>query len=265
MIQLGDLIIFDDKHRLLCGDATVEKDVEYLMDGKKADLLVTDPPYGVNYNGILNDDPNKLDKLLNSSFYNAKINLNIGSSIYIFHSDKMSHIFQNNFRKYFIFSSMLIWEKQPVLSFSDYNNMHEPILYGWNNGTHKFYGNQTNHSILKFKRDNIYNHTTPKPLNLYKLLTKNSSLKNQIILDLFAGSGTCLIACYDLERICYTMELDPQYCDKIIRRYYDYTFSENIKIIRNGQILNFDIIKKELNLLKGTNKKGEVTEQIRMF
>jgi len=265
MIQKGDIVIFDNKHKLMCGDSTIKEDVEKLMNGNKADLLITDPPYGVKYNGILNDDPTKLNELLNNSFYNIKNNLKIGSSIYIFHSDKMAHIFQNNFRKYFIFSSMLIWEKQPVLSFSDYNNMHEPILYGWNNGTHKFYGKQTNHSILKFKRDNIHTHTTPKPINLYKLLIKNSSLSLNIILDLFAGSGTCLIACYDLSRICYTMELDTQYCNKIIRRYYDYTFSENIKIIRDNQTIPFEEIKKQLKLLNGSTKKGEVTKQTRLF
>ena len=108
MIQKGDIVIFDNKHKLMCGDSTIKEDVEKLMNGNKADLLITDPPYGVKYNGILNDDPTKLNELLNNSFYNIKNNLKIGSSIYIFHSDKMAHIFQNNFRKYFIFSSMLI-------------------------------------------------------------------------------------------------------------------------------------------------------------
>lgn len=160
---------------------------------------------------------------------------------------------------------MLIWEKKPVLSFSDYNNMHEPILYGWKEGTHKFYGNQKNHSILKCNRDNIHTHTTPKPIELYELFIINSSLKNKNVLDIFSGSGTCLIACHNKNRNAYLMELDPQYCDKIIRRYYDYTFSNNIKIIRDNKIINFEEIKKELQLLKGSTKKGEITEQTRLF
>lgn len=266
MVQKGDIIIFDDKHRLMCGDSTVEKDVVKLMDGKKADMMITDPPYGVNYDGIINDEPDKLEYIISSAFMNAKKIIKSGGAIYIFHSDKMSHIFQNTFRKHFTYSSNLIWEKDVVLSFADYNNMHEPIIYGWNGGTHKFYGDQKNHSIFRYKRENIGFHTTPKPVPLYNKFIKNSSLIYSYILDLFAGSGTCLISCHETKRIAYLMEIDINYCEKIIRRYYDYTLTNNIKIIRDNQIIEFEQIKNELKLLSGANKKGFIDDTIqRLF
>lgn len=266
MIKKGDIVVFDGKHKLMCGDSRNENDVKKLMDNKVVDLVITDPPYGVNYQGIINDEPDLLDNLLNLSFLNVKNVLKAGGSIYLFHSDKMSHIFHNVFRKYFRFSSMLIWEKQPVLSFSDYNNMHEPIMYGWKDGTHKFYGNQKNHSILRYQRDDIYEHTTPKPVKLYELFIKNSSIVNDLILDCFGGSGTCLIACEKTQRICYMMELNEEYVENIIRRYYDYTLSNNIKIIREENIVLFNDIKEELKLLNGTNKKGKIDDSImRLF
>ena len=224
-IKCGDIFLLGE-HRLMCGDSTIIEDVDKLMDGKKADMVFTDPPYGVNYKGIINDEKKGLKKLLDDSFLNMKNNSKNGISVYCFHGDKNADIYNEIFRKYCYFSTMLIWKKSMTLSFSDYQSSHEPCLYGWfNNGTHIFYGDRKQTSILEYDKPLSIGHTTPKPIELIIKFIKNSSQKNGLVLDLFGGSGSTLIAAELTDRKCYMMELDPQYVDVIIRR-YEYMFGK---------------------------------------
>ena len=222
--KLGDIWQLG-RHRLMCGDSTDKETVELLMDGKKADMVFTDPPYGVDYDGINNDSRSGLEDLLTSAFENYKENCIDGASVYCFHSDKCADIFHKVFRSFCHFSSMIIWEKQSlVLSQGDYQSIHEPCLYGWfDNGTHRFFGDRKQTSVWQFDRKSVDGHTTPKPIGFICKALENSSKKNEKVLDLFGGSGSTLIACEQLNRTCYMMELDPKYCDVIIRRFENLT------------------------------------------
>ena len=221
----GDLYILGN-HRLLCCDSTNILHVEKLIDGNKADMIFTDPPYGVNYKGINNDDRQGLEQLLEKSFLNYQIVSKSGSSIYCFHSDKCADIFHVVFRKFFHFSSMIIWEKNSLtLSQTDYQSIHEPCLYGWNkNGRHSWFGDRKETSVWKiFKEKKIKDHTTPKPTAFIERSLKNSSKSEDNVIDLFGGSGSTMIACERLQRNAYLMELDPKYCDVIVKRWEDFT------------------------------------------
>ena len=189
-IVLGDLFEIGE-HRLLCGDSTDSDQVAKLMNGEKADMVFTDPPYGVDYKGINNDDRDGLEDLLNSSFENYLLNVNNGASIYCFHSDRCADIFHKVFRKFCHFSSMIIWEKESiVLSQTDYQSKHESCLYGWfNNGTHKWYSDRKQESIWIAKSKREEGHTTPKPIEIVSKALNNSSLESHLILDLFLGSS----------------------------------------------------------------------------
>lgn len=229
--KLGDIWQLG-RHRLMCGDSTDKATVELLMDGKKADMVFTDPPYGVDYDGINNDSRIGLEDLLTSAFENYKENCIDGASVYCFHSDKCADIFHKVFRSFCHFSSMIIWEKQSlVLSQGDYQSIHEPCLYGWfDNGTHRFFGDRKQTSVWQFDRKSIEGHTTPKPIGFICKALENSSKKNEKVLDLFGGSGSTLIACEQLNRTCYMMELDEKYCDVIIKRWEKLTGEKAVLI-----------------------------------
>lgn len=222
--QPGDLWLLGD-HRLLCGDSTYAPSVKKLMDGKKADMVFTDPPYGVDYEGINNDDKEGLPLLLRHSFHEMKNATKEGGGVYVFHSDRCADIFNTVFREKFHFSSMLIWAKNRlVLSQTDYQSQHEPCLYGWVEGApHRFYGDRKQVSVWQFDKESIAGHTTPKPVDLVCRAINNSSQKGQVVLDLFLGSGSTLIAAEKTGRTCYGMELDPKYCDVIVKRWEDFT------------------------------------------
>ena len=209
----------------MCGDSTDAKSVAKLMNGTKADVVFTDPPYGVDYEGINNDSRSGLAQLLTSAFENYKQNCKDGASVYCFHSDKCADIFHDVFRSFCHFSSMIIWEKQSlVLSQGDYHSIHEPCLYGWfNNGTHRFFGDRKQTSVWHFDRQSIEGHTTPKPIGFVGKALENSSKKNEIVMYLLGGSGSTLIACEQLNRTCYMMELDEKYVDVIIDRWEQFT------------------------------------------
>ena len=244
---LGDLYELN-KHRLHCADSTDITAVEKLMNGKKADMVFTDPPYGVDYEGINNDSRDGLENLLRNTFTNYFAVTQPGGSIYCFHSDRCADIFHTVFREFFHFSSMIIWNKNSLtLSQTDYQSKHEPCLYGWmNNGTHKFYGDRKQVSVWDIGKEYVKGHTTPKPIELIVNALNNSSLKGHKILDLFLGSGSTLIASEQLNRVCYGQELDPKYCDVIIKRYVTYMRKENkpYTIKRNDVILSEDEINK---------------------
>ena len=224
--QLGD-------HRLMCGDSTKKNDVEKLMNGIKADMVFTDPPYGVDYEGINNDSRSGLEELLDGAFSNMMINSKEGASVYCFHSDRCADIFHEVFRKYCHFSSMIIWKKQSlVLSQTDYQSTHEPCMYGWfNNGSHNFFADRKQTSVWEYDRKNIEGHTTPKPVELIANALKNSSRKGELVIDLFGGSGSTLLASEQTGRKCYSMELDPKYCAVILQRYFDVTGNNPKKVV----------------------------------
>ena len=170
--------------------------------------------------------------MLDAAFLNMQSFSEEGASVYCFHSDRCADIFNNVFRKYCHFSSMIIWEKARItLSQTDYQSIHEPCLYGWfNNGSHKFYGDRKQKSVWQYNRDSISEHTTPKPVALIAKAIGNSTKSGESVLDLFGGSGSTLIACEQLNRKCYMMELEPKYVDVIIARWENLTGQKAEKI-----------------------------------
>lgn len=251
----GDVWLLGN-HRLVCGDSTKQETYTLLMNGKKANLVVTDPPYNVNYQSnagkIKNDNMNsdKFYQFLFDAFSNMEKVMSNEASIYVFHADTEGL----NFRKAFFdagfyLSGTCIWKKQIlVLGRSPYQWQHEPCLFGWKkNGKHQWYSDRKQTTIWEFDKPNKSdNHPTMKPIPLIAYTIKNSSMSNCIVLDPFGGSGSTLIACEQTNRVCYTIELDEKYCDVIIKRYIEQTgCSENVFVIREGVNIPFDEINKQ--------------------
>ena len=247
-VKKGDLWLLG-KHRLLCGDSTKADDVTLLMDGNKANVCITDPPYACNYTGgtgmkIMNDNlkGEEFYQFLLSAFKNAYDNLADGAAIYIFHSDAEKVKFYNaTIAAGFHYSTTCIWVKQSlVLGRFDYQMRHEPIIYAFKDTVkHKFYGDRKQTTVWEFDRPSKSKlHPTTKPLPLIAYPMKNSSLVNSIVLDLFGGSGSTLIAAEQLERMAYLMELDPVYASAIVRRFVAYQGNtDNVSVIRDGKNL----------------------------
>jgi len=228
-------------HRLICGDSTDDKVVEKLMDGRKADLLLTDPPYGVSYSekaneldggnrkAIANDGlvGKELNNFLLSAFAVASQNQDGGAPYYCFHPDLTRMEFEASLRSCGLKPRQcLIWVKgQFVIGQQDYQSQHEPILYGWKEGAaHKWYGAFDKSTVIEHDRPHKSElHPTTKPVGLLEKLIKNSSQYGDAVLDIFAGSGSTLIACERLGRHGYMVELDPAYCDVIVKRWEDHT------------------------------------------
>ena len=254
-VERGD-VWFVGKHRLMCGDATSSEDVAKLMEDKKANLILTDPPYNVAFKSsdgltIQNDsmDNNDFYEFLYLSFKNMADHLENGGAAYVFHADTEGL----NFRKAFIdagfhLAGCCIWVKDSlVLGRSDYQWQHEPVLYGFlQNGKHPWYSDRKQTTIWNFdKPKKNSNHPTSKPLDLLAYPINNSTQANAIVIDTFGGSGSTLMACEQMNRICYTMELDEKYASVILRRYVEDTNdSENVYVIRDGvKILYKDLVK----------------------
>lgn len=238
--KLGDIWILGN-HRLMCGDSTHKDDIMRLMNNQDADMLLTDPPYNVDYVGktaealkIKNDnmDDNQFYEFLRKVFENMYIVTKEGASIYVFHADTEGINFRKAFKDAgFKLAECLIWKKDCfVMGRQDYQWQHEPVLYGWKEGkAHYFINDRTQSTILEFDRPKQSTlHPTMKPIDLIAKLIKNSSRENDIILDLFGGSGSTIIAAEQLNRCCYTMELDPKYCDVIVKRWETLTNKEAI-------------------------------------
>ena len=220
------------RHRVMCGDATVAEDVQKLMDGKKANLILTDPPYGVSFQSadglsIQNDSikGEEFYKFLLAAMQNMVSVLEPGGAAYVFHADTEGL----NFRRAFVDAGLhlagcCIWVKNSlVLGRSDYQWQHEPVLYGFlKNGKHSWYSDRKQTTIWNFdKPKRNKNHPTSKPLDLLAYPIGNSTQANAIVLDTFGGSGSTLMACEQTNRICYMMELDPKYASVILRRYVE--------------------------------------------
>ena len=236
----GDIYILGN-HRLMCGDSTNKDDVRKLMNGNQCDMIFTDPPYNVNYEGgtgmkIQND--NMLDAtfydFLFSAFDNMFENTKRGGAIYVCHSDTEGLNFRNAFKNAgYKLAECLIWVKSAlVMGRQDYHWRHEPILYGWKEGAaHYFIDDRTQDTVWEFKKPKKNAlHPTMKPLELCAKAIYNSSRSGDIILDLFGGSGSTLIACEQLNRNCYMMELDEKYVDVIIDRWEKFTGRKAVKV-----------------------------------
>ena len=247
-VKTGDLWLLG-KHRLLCGDATKPEDVKLLMDGKKANVCITAPPYACNYTGgtgmkIMNDNlkGEEFYQFLLSAFKNAYENLADGAAIYIFHSDAEKVNFYNAVvAAGFHYSTTCIWVKQSlVLGRFDYQMRHEPVIYAFKDTVkHKFYGDRKQTTVWEFDRPSKSKlHPTTKPLPLVAYPMKNSSLVNSIVLDLFGGSGSTLMAAEQMDRAAYLMELDPVYASAIVRRFAAYRGNtEDVYVLREGKKL----------------------------
>lgn len=245
--KLGDIYKLGN-HYLMCGDSTKSEDVKKLINGNLMDLVVTDPPYNVNYEGktkdnlkIENDnlDDNNFYEFLKLAFDNLYANTKEGGAIYVFHADTEGLNFRRAFKESgYKLAECLIWVKNTlVMGRQDYQWQHEPILYGWKLGaSHYFIDNRSLTTILEFnKPTRNVEHPTMKPIELIAYLINNSSKKNNKVIDLFGGSGSTLIACEQLDRCAYLMEHDPKYCDVIIDRWEKYTN-------KKAELVNEDII-----------------------
>ncbi len=247
--KAGDLWLLG-KHRLVCGDSTKAETFELLMDGKQANLTVTDPPYNVNYEGsagkIKNDNmaDDKFYQFLFDAFALTEKAMAKDASIYVFHADTEGLNFRRAFSDAgFYLSGTCIWKKQSlVLGRSPYQWQHEPILFGWKKaGKHAWYADRKQTTIWEFEKPKKNGeHPTMKPVPLIAYPIVNSSMTSCIVLDPFGGSGSTLIACEQTDRLCYTVELDEKFCDVSVKRYIEQTGSkENIFLLRDGKKLCF--------------------------
>ena len=256
-VQRGDIWTVG-RHRLMCGDATSAEDVAALMSGTKANLILTDPPYGVSFrssSGLTIQN----DSMKNEEFYNFLLSafqcmvehLESGGAAYVFHADTEGL----NFRRAFVDAGLhlagcCIWVKDSlVLGRSDYQWQHEPVLYGFlQNGKHKWYSDRKQTTIWNFaKPKRNADHPTSKPLDLLSYPIGNSTQENAVVIDTFGGSGSTLMTCEKMNRICCTMELDEKYASVILRRYVEDTGdADGVYVIRNGKKIPYSDLVKEV-------------------
>lgn len=245
-VKQGDIWLLG-RHRLMCGDSTKPQDVEVLMDGDKANACITDPPYNCSYSGgtgmtIINDqwsDSQKFYQFLLEAFKNAYDSLADGAAFYCFHSDaEKCNFFNATVDAGFHYSTTCIWVKDTlVIGRMDFQMKHEPVIYAFKDtAKHKFYGDRKQTTVWEFDRPKKSKlHPTMKPLPLIAYPLRLSTQENGIILDLFGGSGSTLMACEQTNRKCCTMELDPKYASAIVRRYAALVGgTDGIFVIRNG-------------------------------
>lgn len=256
-VERGDIWTVG-RHRLMCGDATSAEDVAALMDDRKANLILTDPPYGVSFKNssglTIQNDSMKNEEFYNfllSAFENMADHLEKGGAAYVFHADTEGL----NFRRAFIdagfhLAGCCIWVKDSlVLGRSDYQWQHEPVLYGFmQNGKHPWYSDRKQTTIWNFaKPKRNANHPTSRPLDLLGYPIGNSTQENAIVIDTFGGSGSTLMACEQINRTCCTMELDEKYASVILRRYVDDTGdTDGVYVLRNGEKLPYSALVKDV-------------------
>jgi DNA modification methylase len=244
LTKAGDIWLLG-KHRLVCGDSTKPDTYKVLMDGKKANLVVTDPPYNVNYEGSAGKIKN--DNMGNEAFYTFLFDafksmeevMAQDASIYVFHADTEGLNFRKAFSDAgFYLSGTCIWKKQSlVLGRSPYQWQHEPVLFGWKKkGKHMWYSDRKQSTIWEYdKPKKNGEHPTMKPIALIANPITNSSITGCIVLDPFGGSGSTLIACEQTDRICHTIELDEKFCDVIVKRFIEQVSSdEQVFLLRDG-------------------------------
>jgi DNA modification methylase len=233
-IQRGDVYGLG-KHRLMCGDATNKQDVCSLCN-KKVDMVFTDPPYNVNLNYSEYDDkklPNEYFAMVRTALKNIEQQMIPHASIYCMSGDKFFGETRDIFRQIFRFSQTLMWLKTATLGNADYQYNYEAILYGWKGDKHYFYGSNYELAAQQYQQTSGSDktpHPAQRPVNLVAKFIQNSSKQGEIVLDCFGGSGSTLIACEQIGRTCYMMEIDPRYCQVIINRWEAYTGQKAEKI-----------------------------------
>lgn len=238
------------KHRVICGDSTKPETYQLLLGDKKANLVVTDPPYNVNVEEtagkIKNDDMSDADffQFLFNMFVNVEQSMEDDASIYVFHADTEGLNFRKAFEDAgFYLSGCCIWKKNAlVLGRSPYQWQHEPVLYGWKQkGKHQWFSDRKQTTIWEYDRPkSSKEHPTMKPVQLMAYPIQNSSMRGTLILDPFLGSGSTLIAADQTGRICYGIELDEKFVDVIVKRYMEATEKTDVKLIREGRTLSFE-------------------------
>ena len=255
MTKPGDIWTLG-RHRLICGDSTKAETYDLLMGNTKANLVITDPPYNVNYEGSAGKIKN--DNMADEAFYNFLLDaytqmhsaMADDASIYVFHADTEGLNFRRAFADAgFYLSGCCIWKKQSlVLGRSPYQWQHEPCLYGWKkNGKHQWYTGRKETTIWEFdKPKKNGDHPTMKPIPLLAYPIMNSSMSNSVVLDPFGGSGSTLIACEQTDRICYTVELDEKFCDVIVKRYIEQVGgSDGVTVQRDGLTYKYSEVSNE--------------------
>lgn len=248
--QAGDIWTLG-RHRVICGDSTLPETFKLLMEGKRANLVLTDPPYNVNVEEtagkIKNDNMPDADfyNFLFCAFVNMEQNMEKDASIYVFHADTQGLTFRRAFADAgFYLSGCCIWKKNAlVLGRSPYQWQHEPCLFGWKKGgSHQWHSDRKQTTIWEYDRPkSSKDHPTMKPIALMAYPIKNSTMTNCIVLDPFLGSGSTLIACQETGRICYGVELDEKFMDVIVKRYIEQVgSSDGVSVLRNGSTYTYD-------------------------
>lgn len=243
--KTGDVWLLGN-HRVVCGDSIKPETYDVLMEGKKANLVLTDPPYNVNVEEtagkIKNDNMADEDfyKFLFAAFVNMEQSMESDASIYVFHADTEGYNFRKAFKDAgFYLSGCCIWKKNSlVLGRSPYQWQHEPCLFGWKKGgKHQWYSDRKQTTIWEYDRPKASKeHPTMKPVALMAYPIKNSCMSNCIVLDPFLGSGSTLIACEQTNRICYGIELDEKFVDVIVNRYIEHRGSnDGVYVVRNNE------------------------------
>ena len=248
----GDIWILG-KHRLLCGDSTKAESYNQLLKGKKVQLVLTDPPYNVNYEGTAGKIKN--DNLKDEAFYQFLLDAFVqmhevmadDASIYVFHADTEGLNFRKAFKDAgFYLSGCCIWKKPSlVLGRSPYQWQHEPCLYGWKQkGKHQWFTGRKETTIWEFEKSKKNgDHPTMKPIPLLCYPINNSTMSGCSVLDPFGGSGSTLIACEQTNRICYMIELDEKFCDVIVKRYVELVGSDqDVFVLRDGKKLAYSSV-----------------------
>ncbi len=237
--QPGDLYILGD-HRLLCGDATRAEDVRRLVEAERIDCMLTDPPYGVSYRSrgqkreewgeIKNDslDPAALEVFLKRSFANVASVCRPGATAYVCHALGLAGVriaFERAFLDAgFQLSATITWVKQSAsMGWGDYRHASEPLMYGWIGEGHRRIKDRTQTTVWQIDRESSLRHPTQKPVALFSRALRNSTIRGENVADIFIGSGTTIIACEQLGRRCFAMEIEPKYCDVVVRRWEEYT------------------------------------------
>ena len=243
------------RHTVICGDSTLSETYTKLLDGKKVNLVCTDPPYLVNLEStsgkIKNDDLDDENgyKFLKSAFERFHENMAKDASIYVFYATSKARVFHDAYEDAgFKVGAGLVWKKDRlVLTRTDWKYIHEPIIWGWRkDGKHIWYGNQKQTTVFEFDRiknskEDGCGHPSSKPVPLISYLIQQCTQSNGIVLDGFLGSASTLIACEQLDRICYGVELEPKFVDVAVKRYIALKdgVSDDVYVIRNGETIPY--------------------------
>ena len=255
--QAGD-IWHIGRHTVICGDSTLPETYTALLDGKKVNLVCTDPPYLVNLEStsgkIKNDDLDDENgyKFLKSAFERFHENMAKDASIYVFYATSKARVFHDAYEDAgFKVGAGLVWKKDRlVLTRTDWKYIHEPIIWGWRkDGKHIWYGNQKQTTVFEFDRiknskEDGCGHPSSKPVPLISYLIQQCTQSNGIVLDGFLGSASTLVACEQLDRICYGVELEPKFVDVAVKRYIALKngVSDDVYVVRNGETLPYSDI-----------------------